>query len=62
MTALAQARASLRLPNEVLEALDDLYEPQRREQWLDRYALTCRRKRVTMVYLLLQDAGYTSPR
>jgi hypothetical protein len=50
-----QARRSL--PQRVLDALDDLYEPDRQEQWLERYALTgCRRRRETMVALAIMQA------
>jgi hypothetical protein len=54
--------AGVRLPDEVIEALECLYPEQKSAQWLERYRLTCRRKRVTMVYLLLQEAGYASSR
>lgn len=46
------------LPEYVLEALADLYPPDRQDQWLERYALTgCKRRRRSMVALVLMQAG-----
>lgn len=46
------------LPPDVLDALSDLYDADRQQQWLARYALTCRRNRIAMVFFALRDAGY----
>ena len=53
-----RASATRSLPQDVLDALQDLYTEEQRRQWLERYALTCRRKRTAMVYFALRDAGY----
>lgn len=47
--------ASVKLPEPVREALDDTYFEAEKREWLLRYALTgCKRRRATMVYLLLR--------
>jgi hypothetical protein len=50
--------SGIRLPAELWDALEDLYEPDRRQEWLTRYAVSCRRTRLSMRYLALKQAGY----
>ena len=50
--------SSVRLPAEVWEALEDLYPDAQREEWLSRYVLSCARRRLTMRYYALKQAGY----
>lgn len=52
------ASATRSLPRDVIDALQDLYTEQQRRQWLERYTLTCRRKRRAMIFFALKDAGY----
>lgn len=57
-TAELASTAEKSLSVQVLEALDDLYSPQQREEWLVRYALTgCRRRKYVMRELALRAAG-----
>ena len=59
MTVTRQATMlAARLPQDVRDALDDLYDQTRRAEWHQRYFLTCARKRKMMIYLALKEAGY----
>jgi hypothetical protein len=53
-----RSSAARSLPAQVLDALEDLYTPAQRAQWLERYALTCARKRTAMRFFALREAGY----
>jgi hypothetical protein len=55
---LSTAQVEARLPQDVRDALDDLYTPERRQKWLTSYATVCPRRRKAMVYLTLKEAGY----
>jgi hypothetical protein len=63
MTITEQAAAlAARLPPDTRDALDDLYDEDQRAEWQRRYFLSCARRRRTMIFLALREAGYsTSP-
>jgi len=57
-TEARRSSAARTLTQDVRDALEDLYPPEQRQQWLDRYALACRRNRAAMIFFALREAGY----
>ena len=59
MTSTASEVAD-KLPQDVRDALDDLYDQDRQNRWMFSYATACRRRKKTMLYLVLREAGYST--